>query len=134
MISKRDSFSIEDVVSRIGTSHHTRPAHHVDWLGHLAALLVPDLLRLPALGLHCLEESKIEVSLLFGKEYLYVGYYAMMQKTFYRKQFHSEKMYTEKISFKCATHVERHFLGLVLTLLPEGVLAIVCDHFVLEGV
>ena len=56
----------------------------------------------------------------------------MMQKTFCRKQFHSENMYTEKISFKCATHVERHFLGLVLTLLPEGVLAIVCHHFVLE--
>ena len=32
MISKRDYFSIEDVVSRIGTSYHTRPAHHVDWL------------------------------------------------------------------------------------------------------
>ena len=30
--------------------------------------------------------------------------------------------------------MERHFLGLVFTLLPEGVLAIVCDHFVLEGV
>ena len=28
--------------------------------------------------------------------------------------------------------MERHFLGLVLTLLPEGVLAIVCHHFVLE--
>ena len=29
--------------------------------------------------------------------------------------------------------MERHFLGLVLTLLPEGVLAIVRDHFVLKG-
>ena len=66
-------FSTEDVVSRIWNSYHTRPAHHVDWLGHLAALLVPDLLRLPALGLHCLEEGKIEVTSLFGKEYLYVG-------------------------------------------------------------
>ena len=28
--------------------------------------------------------------------------------------------------------MERHFLGLVLTLLPEGVLAVVCHHFVLE--
>ena len=28
--------------------------------------------------------------------------------------------------------MERHFLSLVLTLLPEGVLAIVCHHFVLE--
>ena len=73
MISKCDSVSIEDVVSRIWISYHTRPAHHVDWLGHLAALLVPDLFCLPALGLHCLEESKIKVSLLFGKEYLYVG-------------------------------------------------------------
>ena len=56
----------------------------------------------------------------------------MIQKTFYRKPFHSENRHTEKISFKCATHMERHFLGLVLTLLPEGVLAIVCHHFVLE--
>ena len=56
----------------------------------------------------------------------------MMQKTFYRKQFHSENRHTEKISLKCATHMERHFLGLVLTLLPEGVLAVVCHHFVLE--
>ena len=52
--------SIEDVVSRIGVTYHTRPAHHVDRLGHLAALLVPDLLCLPALRLHCLEESKME--------------------------------------------------------------------------
>ena len=72
-ISKRDSFSREDVVSRIWISYHTRPAHHVDRLGHLAALLVPDLLRLPALRLHCLEERKMEVTLLFGKDYLYVG-------------------------------------------------------------
>ena len=43
-------------------------------------------------------------------------------------------MYTEKISFKCATHMERHFLGLVLALLPEGVLTVVCHHFVLERV
>ena len=56
----------------------------------------------------------------------------MMQKRFYRKQFHCVNRHTEKTSFKCATHMERHFLGLVLTLLPEGVLAIVCHHFVLE--
>ena len=35
--------------------YHARPAHHVDRLGDLLALLVPDLLRLPALRLHCLE-------------------------------------------------------------------------------
>jgi len=34
---------------------HTRPAHHVDWLGDLPALLIPNLLGLPALGLHCME-------------------------------------------------------------------------------
>ena len=54
--------SIEDVVSRIGISYHTRPAHHVDRLGHLAALLVPDLLCLPALRLHRLKERKMEVT------------------------------------------------------------------------
>ena len=57
-ISKRDSFSIEDVVSRIWISYHTRPAHHVDRLRHLPALLEPDLLRLPALGLHRLRTER----------------------------------------------------------------------------
>ena len=49
-----------------------------------------------------------------------------------QKAISCENRYTERISFKFTTHMERHFLGLVLTLLPEGVLAIVCHHFVLE--
>ena len=40
--------------------YHARPAHHVDRLGDLLALLVPDLLRLPALRLHCLEGERDE--------------------------------------------------------------------------
>ena len=33
---------------------------------------------------------------------------------------------------KCFTHMEGHFLRLVLALLPEGVLAVVGHNFVLE--
>ena len=56
----------------------------------------------------------------------------MILRNSYRKQFHCVNRHTEKISLKCATHMERHFLGLVLALFPEGVLAVVCHHFVLE--
>ena len=41
------------------TVYHTRPAHHVDWLGDFSALLVPDLLGLPALRLHGLEDDNM---------------------------------------------------------------------------
>ena len=105
--------------------YHARPAHHVDWLGDLPALLVPDLLRLPALRLHCLEGGGTCESKKGRKGFCSHGV-ALSQ------QYMKARREGQGTGEKGFTHMEWYFLRLVLALLPEGMLAVVSHNFVLE--